>query len=189
MPPTPSAVLVRSATARDPVVEVIDAAFGEDGAVGRLWADVTDVRASLVAELESRVVGHVGASLCWIDARARLVEAWMLSPLSVRPEAQGRGIGTALVAALLAAAADAGAPAVFLEGAPAYYGARGFARASAYGFGRYTDRVPDAAFQVALLDADEPWMRGRVVVPDVWWRHDRVGLRDPVLAEIEARLD
>ncbi len=28
-------------------------------------------------------------------------------------------------------------------------------------------------------------MTGRVVYPEVWWRHDSVGLRDPDLAVLE----
>ncbi len=28
-------------------------------------------------------------------------------------------------------------------------------------------------------------MTGRVVYPDVWWRHDAAGLRDPDLASLE----
>jgi putative acetyltransferase len=28
------------------------------------------------------------------------------------------------------------------------------------------------------LSAYEPWMTGTVVYPDVFWRHDAVGLRD-----------
>ena len=34
----------------------------------------------------------------------------------------------------------------------------------------------------------EDWMTGRIVYPEVWWRHDSTGLRDPDLAEIEAAL-
>jgi putative acetyltransferase len=44
------------------------------------------------------------------------------------------------------------------------------------------------ACQLVLLDAHEPWMTGRLVYPDAWWRLDLVGLRDPVLAEVETAL-
>ena len=36
-----------------------------------------------------------------------------------------------------------------------------------------------------LLEAFEDWMTGRVVYPEVWWRHDAAGLRDPDLAFLE----
>ena len=32
-------------------------------------------------------------------------------------------------------------------------------------------------------------MTGRFVYPDVWWRHEAAGLRDPDLAELERLLD
>jgi putative acetyltransferase len=174
------------------VLEVVRAAFGEEGdQVASLWADLrgTDLlRASLVLDDDGEVVGHVGLSHAWVDARRALVEVLLLSPLSVLPVAQGRGVGTALVAAAVERARDLGAVALFLEGSPRYYGTRGFERASARGFAPASVRTPDGAFQVALLDAWEPWMTGRLVYPDVWWRHDAAGLRDPDLADLEERL-
>ncbi len=111
----------------------------------------------------------------------------MLSPLSVLPDRQGRGVGTALVGAAIEAGRVLGAPALFLEGSPTYYAARGFSRGSDHGFAPPTDRVPDPAFQVVVYDVHEDWMTGRLVYRDVWWEHDSTGLRDPDLAEVEAR--
>ncbi len=53
---------------------------------------------------------------------------------------------------------------------------------------RPSRRIPEPACQVRLLSRHEPWMTGRLVYPDVWWRLDLVGLRDPDLAEIEQAL-
>jgi putative acetyltransferase len=144
--------------------------------------------AERVAVVDGEVVGHVGVSHCWIDARRELVEACVLSPLSTSPAHQGAGIGTALVAAAVDAARRLGRPALFLEGSPAYYGRRGFEPASAYGFEAPSVRVPPPAFQVVPLVVLPEWMTGRVVYPEVWWRHDSTGLRDPDLAEVEAAL-
>ena len=88
----------------------------------------------------------------------------------------------------MSAAADLGAPAVFLEGSPRYYGQRGFVRGSTIGCEAPSRRTPDAAFQVAVLPGHEPWMSGRLVYRDVWWEHDAAGLRDPFLAEVEKAL-
>ena len=140
---------------------------------------------SLVAVEAGTVVGHVGLSPAWIDARRALVEVWLLSPLSVHPDHQGAGIGTDLLVAAVAAARAGHAPLLFLEGAPRFYGPRGFRRASELGFEPASRRTPDAAFQVVRFDAAEDWMTGRLIYPDVWWRHDAAGLRDPELAEIE----
>ncbi|HYH72098.1 MAG TPA: N-acetyltransferase [Nocardioides sp.] len=180
----------------DAVLRVVRDAFGagssaHGGQVADLWAEVRagdHLLAERVAVVDGEVVGHVGVSHCWIDARRELVEACVLSPLSTAPAHQGAGIGTALVAAAVDAARRLGRPALFLEGSPAYYGRRGFEPASAYGFEAPSVRVPPPAFQVVpLVDLPE-WMTGRVVYPEVWWRHDSTGLRDPDLAEVEAAL-
>jgi putative acetyltransferase len=178
------------------VRRVIEQAFGggpggEGEKVAVLWADVVaggHVRASLVAVDGDEVVGHVGVSHAWLDARRALVDVAVLSPLSVLPDHQGRGAGTALVAAAIEAGRTLGVPALFLEGAPDYYGARGFRRGSGLGFRAPTPRTPDPAFQVVVYDAHEEWMTGPVVYRDVWWSHDAAGLRDPDLAEIERNL-
>jgi putative acetyltransferase len=175
------------ATAR----RVVRAAFGAEGATVAGLVDALDaaghLRASLVAREDGQVVGYVGLSRSWVDARERLVEVLVLSPLAVRPDHQGRGIGAALVAAARGRADELGAPALFLEGDPAYYGRRGFQRADPAGFTRPSVRIPHPAFQVALLAGHEPWMRGALVYCDPFWAHDCVGLRDPQLTEWELR--
>lgn len=188
------APVLRAAVERDrPAIgAVIESAFGADGAgVASLWADVSSdglVLAEWLAvdPVTDDVVGHVGVSHAWLDARRSLVDVAVLSPLSTRPDRQGEGVGTALVAAAIAAARAAGRPVLVLEGSPAYYGPRGFERAALHGLEPASVRTPEPAFQVALLDGHEAWMTGRLVYPDVWWRHDAAGLRDPDLASLEA---
>ena len=173
------------------VGEVISVAFADEGRVADVWAEVARRgldRASIVAVEAGAVVGHVGLSHAWLDARRELVDVLILSPLSVRPDRQGDGVGTALVSAAIAAAETADAPALFLEGDPGYYGKRGFDRAAAHGFEAPSRRTPEPAFQVALLPGHADWMRGRVVYRDVWWEYDAAGLRDPELAQIERAL-
>jgi putative acetyltransferase len=160
------------------VRDVITRAFGE--AVVAELAEALQGRAateSFVAEVDGRIAGHVQLSRGWVDAPERLVEVRVLSPLSVVPEAQRQGVGGKLVRHALAEAERRGAPAVFLEGSPDYYGRFGFERASALGFGAPSVRIPDAGFQVVRLPAYEPWMTGRLVYSDVFWAFDRVGLR------------
>jgi putative acetyltransferase len=176
---------------REDVLRVIAAAFGDEGElVADIWAGLGHhKRASLVVEQGGHVLGHVGLSRAWIDARRALVETWMLSPLSVVPERQGQGIGTALVASAVEVARGNGVPALFLEGSPSYYGARGFERADRRGFlPAALERTPRVAFQCAVFDAWEDWMTGQLIYPDIWWTHGGAGLRDPDLAEIEERL-
>ena len=170
------------------VRSVVSEAFTDRGAeVAALVDDLrpAHARAELVAEVDDVVIGHVLLSRSWVDARQALVEVLVLSPLSVLPSHQGGGVGTALVAASIEEGRAQGAPVLFLEGSPAYYASRGFEPATPRGFGRPSTRVPEPAFQVAVLDAHEEWMTGALVYGEPFWAHDCVGLRDPKLREIE----
>jgi putative acetyltransferase len=173
---------------RATVARVVTDAFGDHGpTVAALVDDLraTHVCAELVAEEAGAVVGHVMLSRSWVDARRSLVDVLVLSPLSVAPSEQGRGVGTTLVAAALEGARRQQAPAVFLEGDPRYYSGRGFEAAVPRGFTRPSTRVPEPAFQVAVLEGHEDWMTGALVYCEPFWAHDCVGLRDPELQRIE----
>ena len=124
-----------------------------------------------------RVVGHVSYTRGWVDAPDRLVDVLVLSPLSVRPDLHRRGVGRALVHQSLHLLEDRPEPVVFLEGDPAYYRRLGFEAAGDYGFDRPSDSIPAAAFQCRPLPSYDEGLGGRLVYPDVFWRHDSVGLR------------
>ena len=141
-----------------------------------------------MADDDNEIVGHVQLSEAWIDARERLVDALMLTPLSVVPERQRQGVGKRLVEAALHVADEMGAAVVVLEGDPNYYSRRGFVGASSLSLLRPSLRIPEPALQVATLSAYEGWMTGQVVYTDAIWRSDSVGLRDPRLARVEAAL-
>jgi len=174
----------------DAVFAVVRAAFADDPAVAPLEADLggRDDSVGFVAEADGRVVGHVRITRCWIDAEDALVEARVLSPLSVVPDAQGRGVGGALVERAVAAAEATGVPVVVLEGDPGYYARLGFGHAAELGLTPASPRVPAAAFQAVRFPAYEGWMRGPIVYPETFWTHDAVGLRGDVLAEVRAAL-
>jgi putative acetyltransferase len=173
---------------REAVVRVIAAAFAAEPAVAALWPDLREVpgTSSLVAEFAGAIVGHVGVSVGWVDAIDRLVTVAILSPLSVEPHTQRRGIGRSLVAAARARAEKRGAPALFLEGDPAYYSRLGFEAAGAHRFSPPSVRIPERACQVMLLAGYEPTVAGALVYPDVFWRHDAVGLRGADLERFAA---
>ncbi len=139
-------MLLRRETAGD--VGVVDdvhrTAFGravEADLVHALRADRGWVPAlSLVAEDGAgRVVGHVVGTL----GRVGAAPAVGIGPLGVRPEAQRRGVGTALVHAVVAAADALDLPLAVLLGDPAYYARFGFTAASTLGIG-----APDPAWGV-----------------------------------------
>jgi putative acetyltransferase len=175
------------------VGELVVAAFGEEEGptVAALVESLRPrhARSELVATDGDEVVGHVLLSRSWLDTRRALVEVLVLSPLSVDPGHQRRGVGTDLLAAALAAARAQGAPAVFLEGDPAYYADRGFEPGAAHDLLRPSVRIPELAFQVALLEAYQPWMTGALVYAEPFWEHDCVGLRDPLLSQLEQVFD
>jgi len=166
-------------TDRADVRELHRSAFGDHGTVVVGLLDELAAGSSLVAEDAARVVGHVRCSPALLDAPRELVPVQTLSPLAVLPGRQRQGIGAALVRAALELLAERGVPVVFLEGDPGYYGRLGFAAGGELGFRPPSLRIPAAAFQAVLLPAHEPWMTGTFVYPDVFWRHDAVGLRDP----------
>ena len=184
---------VRPARASDEsaIREVTARAFGDDGGpVADLGSALASgpARVSLVADDAGAVVGHVLLSRGWIDAERELVEALVLSPLSVEPARHGQGIGGSLVRAALAEAESLGAPAVFLEGSPRYYARFGFVPGDSRGFVRPSPRIPGPAFQVAVLAAWQPWMTGALVYPDAFWSADLVGLRGDTLAAVRAEV-
>jgi putative acetyltransferase len=165
------------------VGELVTAAFGGPEVASLLSAlrgDHSWLGLSFVAEHRAapgRTVGHVSYTRGWVDAPDRLVEVLVLSPLSVAPDVQRRGVGTELVLRSLEALGGRSEPLVFLEGDPAYYRRLGFRPGSELGFLRPSDRIPESAFQVIALPADPGGLSGRFVYPDVFWRHDAVGLR------------
>ncbi|MFD2792136.1 GNAT family N-acetyltransferase [Promicromonospora vindobonensis] len=139
-----------------PPVEA-DGVPGEATLVGWLRDDPGWVpELSLVAESAAEVVGHVVAT------HGRLADrpALGLGPLSVDPAHQGRGIGAALMHALLGAADAMGEPVVVLLGDPALYSRFGFVPARGLGI-----EAPDPAwgdyFQARTLNAWRAEYAGR----------------------------
>jgi putative acetyltransferase len=119
---------------------------------------------ALVAEDASGVIAHVMLSWVGVEggSRPRLL---ILTPMSVRPDRQGIGIGTRLIEDVLGRAEQAGEPAVVVEGIPSYYPRFGFERAGALGFVAPHPKIPDDAFMVKRLPGYSPDLAGRIVYP------------------------
>jgi putative acetyltransferase len=95
----------------------------EVGVFEALWeADDVIPEFSFTALAGGGVVGHVTASRAAVATQAVVA----VGPIGVLPDQQGRGIGSALLDALLAAADAADVPLVGLLGAPEYYSRFGF---------------------------------------------------------------
>lgn len=123
-------------------------------------------RLSLVAtDGAGGVVGHV------VCTRGHVGElpALALGPLSVRPDWQRRGVGSALMHAVLGAADAMDEPLVALLGSRDYYSRFGFRPASELGI---TPAVPEWVpdFQVRPLSAYQYDMRGPFAYPEPFHR-------------------
>jgi putative acetyltransferase len=114
-----------------PIADVIERAFAthpysshnEQRIVAAL-RDAGALEVSLVAEHEDKIAGHISFSRVTIEDGTT---GWFgLGPVSVAPEHQRRGIGSALVRAGLERIRSRGAAGCVLLGFPAYYGRFGF---------------------------------------------------------------
>lgn len=122
---------------------------------------------ALLAEDDSGVIGHV--MLSWVGVESALRSTILcLSPMSVRPDRQLQGVGSALIRDVLGRAEALDEPAVVLEGIPGYYPRFGFERASTLGFLPPSPAVPDDAFMVKRLAGYEAGLAGRIVYPEAF---------------------
>jgi putative acetyltransferase len=152
-------VLIRSETSADAgaIAEVTVAAF-RTLAISQLTEHfiVAALRAagaltiSLVAEADGRVVGHIAFSPVTISDGS---SHWYgLGPVSVLPEYQRRGIGSALIEEGLARLKDLGARGCCLVGHPEYYKRFGFQNVQ----GLVYEGVPDEVFFAMSFDGHMP---------------------------------
>jgi putative acetyltransferase len=107
------------------------------------------------------VAGHVVCSRGSVGGAPVLA----LGPLSVRPDRQLSGVGSALMHAVLGAADALGEPLVALLGSTAYYPRFGFRLAREYGI---TPQEPQWVphFQIRTLTAYDPSLRGPFAYPE-----------------------
>jgi putative acetyltransferase len=162
-------VLIRRETPADTaaIAEVTTAAFASPDRPGR-----TPPETGLIAMLrrsaawlptlslvaigpDGTVIGHVLATRGHVDSTPALG----LAPLSVHPDRQRRGVGAALMHAILGGADALGEPLVALLGDPHYYQRFGFRPCTDYGV---RPPIPGwrPIFQVRPLTAYHPALHG-----------------------------
>lgn len=87
-----------------------------------------------VAVMGEEIVGHIAYTKgAVVSPTGERTEALIFGPLSVRPDQQGRGVGSLLVRHSLKRAAGLGYKGVFIFGNPGYYGRFGFQNAERFG--------------------------------------------------------
>lgn len=154
-------MIVRQASPADGDVidEIVAAAFGggetELEIVRAIWDLGIGVPGlELVAEDAGAVIGHVLVSAG--DLGGRSVPA--IAPLSVRPDRQRTGVGSALMTEVLNRAEEQDWPLVVLLGHPTYYPRFGFEPGQ--GLGVVYAPVEGPAFMVRRLSAYDSGWRG-----------------------------
>ncbi len=132
------------------ILAVVAAAFADDtrdaseeiAIVRGTWAACGAASlVELVADDAGAVVAHTLAAPGRLDGTPRAVAG--VAPVCVAPSHQGRGIGTALMHALVAEAEARRWPLLVLLGDPAFYGRVGFGAAGSLGI-HYAPVGPDS---------------------------------------------
>ena len=98
---------------------------GEAELIERLDADGL-IAASLAAEDDGRVAGHILLSWLHLEMDGRQLRGLALAPMAVAPAYQRRGVGSRLVIAAIEAARGLGADAIIVLGHPGFYPRFGF---------------------------------------------------------------
>jgi len=150
---------IRHETDRDyrGITEVNDLGFGQKNE-GQLILRLRETRKfipelSLVAEIESRIVGHILFYPIEIKSDDQVFPSLALAPMAVLPESQKQGIGSQLVREGLKRARDLGFKSAIVLGHAAYYPRFGFEPASRWGIRPPFD-VPDDVFMALELVKD-----------------------------------
>lgn len=123
---------------------------------------------SLIAELDHHIVGHIHFSPITIASSDASTPALALAPVSVLPECQRRGIGSALVRDGLSACRAAGHRLVIVVGHPDYYPRFGFTPAHTFNILPPFDVLPPAFMALALNSGALDGVCGTVRYPAPW---------------------
>jgi putative acetyltransferase len=118
---------------------------------------------SLVAELDSAVVGHILFSYIDLVGQETL-QVLSLAPMAVRPECQRRGIGSTLVRVGLETAEAREELMVIVLGHPQFYSRFGFKPSVTYGI-ESPFPMPEEVFMIKPLKSYQGRSRGKVVYP------------------------
>lgn len=147
-----STIRMRPATRADAeeISALHHAAFGGPDEA-RLVAAVREAEAdlvSLVAEMDSRITGHILFSPVTIEGLQGSFAG--LAPMAVLPELQRKGIGSGLVLAGLEQCRAKRVEAVVVLGHPKYYPKFGFERADQFGLRCVYDSPPESFMALEL---------------------------------------
>ena len=113
---------------------------------------------ALVSEIDGKLAGHILFSKALVGDTTVLV----LAPLSVRPQYQRQGVGTALMEKAHRTAGSLGYPYSLVLGSETYYPRAGYRPAEQFGI-EVPEGFPSANFMALKLREDAPPLHGSVV--------------------------
>ncbi|GHC67324.1 GNAT family N-acetyltransferase [Limoniibacter endophyticus] len=158
---------IREAVASDrgAIKALVERAFGiaAEASLVEMLAAEGSIVLELVAEKQGKLLGHVAFSRLVVETGQAQAQApaVALAPVSVEPDAQACGIGTALITRAHALLEERNETLSIVLGDPDYYGRFGYAHDRAAGF--------DSDYQCAQLQArvfsDSAPEVGRLVYP------------------------
>lgn len=120
---------------------------------------------SLVAIDGDDLVGHVLLSRVHVVEDSDTHESLAMAPVAVRPDKQGRGIGSALIKSALYQARHLGFSSVIVLGHPGYYPRFGFLPARRWHITPPFDVPSDAFMAIELYHEALNFVHGTVVYP------------------------
>ena len=116
-----------------------------------------------MAEIDGEIAGHILFTEVTLDPPRAVRDTIALAPVAVRPDLQGRGIGSALIEEGLRRCAKLGYGAAVVLGHPSYYPRFGFLPAHRFGLRCELPAPPEAFMALELvpgaLDAVEALVR------------------------------
>ena len=174
-------IIIRKETAEDHpgVAAVIREAFSddphsdqtEDQLVVRLRKSSAFIpELSLVAEFQGKIVGHILLSQVQIGSQEGAVPALALAPVSVHPNFQGQGIGSALITNAHQVATKLGHQIVVLIGHEHYYPRFGYELCSKYGIQFPFKAPPQNCMVLKLKKGALEGVSGTVIYPQAFYQ-------------------
>lgn len=177
-------ILIRPERSEDfsAIRRVVKAAFDRPGREASLteWDLIESIRSSkfylpdlsLVAELDSQVVGHIMFTPMTIQDGRKEHHSLALGPVAVSPSYQNQGIGHSLINEGIARAKILGYGSIIVLGHPNYYTKFGFQEASRWKIGLDANFSSDYLFALELKEGELDRISGIVKYCDPFYGDD-----------------
>lgn len=132
-------------------------------------SDVFVPELSLVTEDEGQIVGHILLTRLIIKDGDEQHESLTLAPISVLPEHQHKGIGSALIRKSIEIARDLSFRSMIVLGYDTYFPRFGFKPAHIWGITAPFNVSKEAFMALELVDGSLDQVKGTVVYPKVFY--------------------